>query len=317
MITAVQNSININKPLVYKDRTPILETVSCDSSKKSLISFAGVISKQSIETKIQDDNYQFADFLKCSGKVTNEEYNEIVKNHPAILVKAYKYIKDNYEGFLSPQELAEISKGVDKFLKNNIKDYRIISVGTSPAPLCEQLSNMGNEVVFVPVSGLQDYNMYMGLWKLPKFESVLKYVKSKNIDDGKLNLVLDYTDSGQTLYVMKNSIKTYCDIPDKNIVKLSLDGLIQNSFQNPTEKEREAKKSYSYDASLSNIGAIANVPHFPVLPHIENDSDFEIGKNTILEYKSDDELFLEFENYSNPLARAFSLCTINELQKLI
>ena len=40
------------------------------------------------------------------------------------------------------------------------------------------------------------------------------------------------------------------------------------------------------------------------------------GNHVISSYKTKEQLFKEFEEYSQPLARAFALCSIHEAMKL-
>ena len=60
---------------------------------------------------------------------------------------------------------------------------------------------------------------------------------------------------------------------------------------------------------------ISNVPHFPVL--LRAQKIYSTIPNTItIDEKTNEEIFKEFEEYSQPLARAFSLCTMHEINKI-
>ena len=67
------------------------------------------------------------------------------------------------------------------------------------------------------------------------------------------------------------------------------------------------------DMETSKIENISNIPHFPVVYFIPDGYDADEIFDT--KNKTEQEIFRAFEEYSKPLARAFSLCTMHEINK--
>lgn len=308
----------INQPYFYKNQPLSLNKNSKTSDIKSynelsFLSKTSRINKAKIEAGMCREAELFSEFLEKEGKVTKEEYEDIKKNHPSFFLRAQKYCKNFYYGESSAYDAAQVALLADEYFKNNFKNYRIISLGTSPAPIAEQLAAMGHDVVFLPVSGLRNYNSKTDtLEELPELRAVMQYLDTKNIDDGKLNIVFDFTDSGSTLRAVARIIKKYFSLKNSKITKISInDDVIESAYTRSTEK-------YLHDAACCDVEQISNVPHFPVVSNEVARYDF-IGKNDTLYLKNiaKQELFRQFDNYSSPLARAFSLCTMREIDKLV
>ena len=307
------NPINYNKKLeIAKRNTKNIKVQNSDT-----LSFSSVISslkKREIVLKINYDRQFFRNFLTTKGKVTQEEYEDIKTNHPSTFSKAQIYCDNLYGGSIKPKDLAYISLLTDKYLREKLPNSRIISIGTSPSPITEQLFNIGHEVIFLPVSGLRR----LSLWKKdevidsPNFNVLMEYLESKNIDNKKLNIILDFTVTGETLNVATEFIKEYFKFDNKDIKKLSLDKDILNPRRSDPEKK--------YDLDMYDCFAekISNVPHYPVSSLAEG--PYISKKDSTVFFTKDmpqSELYKNFEDYSSPLARAFSLCTMNEIDKLI
>ena len=62
----------------------------------------------------------------------------------------------------------------------------------------------------------------------------------------------------------------------------------------------------------SNFADVCNVPHFHVYEQFSVPSGYISPK-----IKTQNQLFKEFDDYSQPLARAFSLCAIHEAMNYI
>ena len=309
-------SLNLNKVNYNSlNHKPVTICNASNPQNNSLVTFSGVIAKQEIENSLNERRF-FNEFLSRPSKLTKEEYEDIKQNHPSILAMARNYVKRNFKSEFAPEELAIIVDKVDKYLKNNYKNYKIISLGTSPAALCEQLSALGHDIIYVPVSGLQNYiTGEYTLDELPNLKTVLDYVKSKNTDDNKNTIILDYVSSGKTLNTMGSLISQYCNIPREKICKLSLGNLLTESFKDVSFFDKAPKSSFSEAVGFCEVDQISNVPHFSVTP--EADREYENKEYTIkAEDKTKEELFREFENYSSPLARAFSLCAMQEYNLL-
>ena len=256
--------------------------------------------------KLQEQD-SFEEFMDRKGKVTKEEFKDIVKNHPSTLLKAQKFAKMLYVGETTPEEMAKIAISTSEFLNKEFKNYRIISLGTSPAPLTEQLQNLGHEVVFLPASALS--------WCCDSLEmnTLMEYLKSKNINDGKLNIILDYTSSGQTLSEMTGNIKKKFHLNSKKIKQLSLNDVFHYLHKTSHIKTWNYYKDL-FDSAAENI---SNVPHFPVSSSgVSKYRNSNKAGTIYMNGLTKEEVFREFENYSTPLARCFSLCTMAEIDKL-
>ncbi len=279
-------------------------------------SFLGLYEKQKIQiSRLVGEKY-FSDFLDKKHKVTKEEYDDVIKNHPSTLILAQEYCKKNYGGVTTPKEMAGIVLKIDKYLKNNCQNYRIISLGTSPACIAEQLANLGNEVIFLPVSGLSSHNTeYSLIEELPDLRILMEYLENKNIDDGKMNIVLDYTATGRSLRYITETIREYFSLGIRDIESVSLTDLLNKSFKNSSLAEKFSKNSFFDDVAFSYVGEISNVAHFPITQKAKE--RYKAKDHAIYcEDISKDELFKKFDEFSRPLARAYSLCVLHEIDKL-
>ena len=306
------NLINLNTNTInYKLCPP-----NCKTDKKiffernqinSLLSFTSLVAEQEIKANQAQENIEFNNFLHKSGKVTKAEYNDIVKNHPSFLIRARELVEEKYNGECPPEEFAKIVKSLNEYIKHKYENPRIISIGTSPASLAEQLEALGNDVVYIPVTKL---------WKLKDFEinnyaprirTILKYSKSKKINDGKQNIVLDFTASGNTLFTMSNLLYKYNRIPKDNITPMPLSKILHDTYANASESEKKYLDMYLRDVSYSRVEKISNVPHYEI--YYERIS-LQTRQNTNNEAE-----FKKFEEYSQPLARAYSLYVMDIINK--
>ena len=299
------NALNINryniKPYNFQKRA------AGTLFKNSALSFNSLACAQKTDIdvkKLQETDF-FEEFMDKKGKVTKEEYEDIKKNHPSILLKAQKLVNLFYMGNTTPKEMAEISLAASKVLDEGYKNCRIISLGTSPAPLAEQLQNLGYDVVFLPVSSFDfsDNNS-------KEIRMLVEYLKSKNIKDGKTNIILDYTNSGTTLNAVTKLIKK--ELKCKNVEKKSLNDLLGYICK----AKHTHTANYSEDMYFSYIEAVSNVPHFPVTKSGVRKYQGANRPGTIYaQGLTSEQLFEKFDTYSTPLARCFSLCTIAEIDK--
>ena len=262
------------------------------------------------DIRYKDIDY-FDKFLAKKGRVSKEEFEEIKRYHPSLFSMAQRYCMENFYGRTTPNDLAHVTIDVDNYLKSNFKNYRIISLGTSPAPISEQLASMGNEVIFVPVSGMRYYRDSK-IEEFPELETLMHYLDFKNINDGKLNILIDYTASGATLKAMGEVIKEYFKMDDDKVKTVSItDDIIR-------ELSTLAQRRVLSDMANSDMEKISNVPHFPITPHEIGRYDFLDKKNTIyLKNYPKENIFEVFDNSSTPLARTFSLCTMNQCDKML
>ncbi len=308
----------INKTYSYIPKNRAFDGVLQPTAKNNVnFSFcSNSIQKQEIELQINKEKKFFVDFLDANGKVTKEEYEDIVKNHPMALMKMREYCDRDYCGCTTPEGLAQVVLETDRLLKEKYPDARIISIGTSPSPITEQLQYLGHEIIFIPVSGFRRYNPdNKMITECPNFKILTKYIKSKKINNDKLNVVLDFTSTGQTLKNMKQFIKDICKIKDKNIKAISINNLLHSSYsyKHQIENQDVPIDDCLLDMQSSIIERISNVPHFSVVYRkLVDDIDYI---NIDVTNKTEQQIFREFEDYSRPLARAFSLCTMHEINK--
>ena len=251
------------------------------------------------------------DFLNKKGKVTKEEYEKIKKDDPILIEYAKKYVKENYTGKVEAKEMALMAKLVKKNLDNYYSgNYQIISLGTSPYPLTQAMEYLGSEVTYLPISRM---NWFLeSLYKFeefPNFEKLAKFLEkkmTKTEDPNKTFLLIDYASSGKTLKIMKKFLRSLELCNPQNIEALSILPLIEDSFYKEYTDENEVKKHFK-TSTISNlnkdmenaiIGDLSNVKHFPY------------DEESML---TQEELTEEFENFSKPLARAFNLCLLDNL----
>lgn len=291
-----------NKKIIYSD------------NKSFSFSSSSLVQKTDIDIKKLQEDIFFEEFLNKKGKVTKEEYENIAKNHPEIISEAQEYLK-KYTGKLTPENLAKTAIAIDKYLKEHYENYRIISVGTSPDVLAQQLEILGSEVIYVPISGLDGFDSeFDKVENMPELCTVLDYINFKNIDDGKKNIVIDYTITGYTLKILCDLIKKHCS---GNVEMVSLQKLINKAdkSKNTLFGFKKEKSPYIQDAWWGLIEEISSVPHFPV---ILKDKPFykDIPNTVFIDDKRKEEMFEKFENSASPLSRAFALCTMAEIDKL-
>ena len=287
-------------------------------STKNISFCSNSIQRQDVELKLDKEKRFFEEFLHRKGKVTKEEYEDIIANHPHVLIKAQQYCQ-KYRGNTTPKELAFVTLALKEKLDKLYDNYRIISIGTSPAPIAEQLQNMGEDIVFIPVSGFNPWtNEDCSPEANPNLQLLINYIKSKNINDNKLNIVMDYKCTGQTLENIANLIKEKCGISDESITKVGLDFsfIFFLPYSSKSSGERLSRENCYYDMSRQHIEEISNVPHFPVFESLRNLKYNNDSMKITTEGKTQEEVFREFEDFSQPLARAYSLCTMHEINKM-
>ena len=307
----------VSPPAVKSAKPKHISNCAYNNDTENLpLNAAGEIAKQEIQSaEIKEEKY-FKEFLSRQNKLTKEEYLEVKNNHPASIMKAFLYSKKNYWGTLDPMDLAIVADKVDKYLKENYKDCKIISLGTSPAALCEQLECLGHEIIYVPVSGLQYYSKDSDkIDNLPNLKAVLDYIKSKSTDNNKDIIILDYVSSGKTLDTMTELVGKYCNIPEEKLIKLPLNALLKKAFEKDTVFDSISKARFIEDVGFCEIENLGNVPHFSVMP--KADSEYQDKSGTVdFKNKTQEELFKEFENYTQPLARDFALSAMHEYNRI-
>ena len=277
--------------------------------------YQSAIAKQDIELQLVRQQSEFEDFLNKTHRVSKEEYEDIKKNHPHILLKAQNYI-EKYEGATTPLQLAKMTLLIYKYLKENYGDYRIISIGTSPSAISEQLEKLGCDVIYVPISGLGRFDIEKdNIEDTPELIAILNYIHSKNLNDEKLNLVLDFSVTGATLKNITELIKEYCSL--ENTISVSLEPLMVKAICDMYSKVFHARQNLLDDIWECKIEEISSTPHFPISGPLKFYYQNNDKENTIfLDNEDNEKLFKKFENSATPLSRAFSLCTMAEIDNL-
>lgn len=287
---------------------------------------------EGIKLKIRQNREEslFNKFINKNGKVSVEEYKFIREKMPFILDKAAEMVAKECKCACLPKDIATLAINAKSYFDNakelKGKNYRIISIGTSPAPLAEALQNLGCNVIFVPISGINLLVSDKDINSSKNLKLALEYLRRKGVcaeeNNNLKNIVMDYTFSGKTLsticmlLVRENKLTSAEDIWALSMNDLLVSLLYDKNNKAPIETSFEEKaqllKAYKEDLLYSFESEIANVPHFHINDRDNLKKDNSISSNR----KSKAELFRAFEDYSKPLARAFSLCVIDEIINL-
>ena len=272
----------------------------------------------------------FNNFINRKGKVSLDEYNIIHEKAPFILNKAAEMVAKESKCACLPKDIAILAINAKHYIDNakelDGKDYRIISIGTSPAPLAEAMENLGCNVIYVPISGINSLVSDKDIQASENLKLALEYLKRKGVcaekNNDLKNIVLDYTFSGKTLtticmlLVKDNNLQSKKDIWAMSLTDLLVSVLYSKEIEQPIDLTFEEKagllKDYREDLLFSFEGDIANVPHFNI-DDKKNHNDFNSISSR---WYSKAELFKQFDDFSKPLARAFSLCVIDEIINL-
>lgn len=285
-----------------------------------------------IKLKIKESREEniFTKFLQQKGKVTLDEYNLIKKELPFIIQKANEIVENKTKVACKPKDMAKLAINIKYYIDNakelEGKDYRIISIGTSPAPLTEALQNLGCEVIFVPISGINSLVSDKEINCNRNLKLALEYLKSKGVckekNNNKKNIVIDYAFSGKTLSTIcsflakENKLDYKEDIWCLSLIDLMISMLYKKDNKNPIEIPNNEKplllKNYREDLHFSLENEISNVPHFDIDDRKNNERTNSISSKL----HTKEGLFKAFDEFSKPLARAYSLCVINEMEKL-
>ena len=285
--------------------------------------------------KRQEEKFANA-FCTEKGKISAEVCEDIINNHARTVVKAYELLDGisygKYKVIDTPPELsAKAGYNLKSHFDNKYGNYRIISIGTSPAPVARAMEYLGAEVIYLPVSGLKslDENVApvfvrkMNIFEMRNFVILSEYFKSK-IKDGdkdKTNILIDFTLSGTSLKKVGEALRKSSKIDGEKFKNCSLIGELERCAEENTSDlypitKDEIKKIYSDCLSQTNE-VISNVPHF-FIEDRKNHVDVKEGENMHVYsgVKSNRKVFKEFDNFSTMFGRAYSLCTYNELKKM-
>lgn len=258
------------------------------------------------------ETYHFNKFLNQKGKLTNEEYKDIIKNRPYILAQAYKKVESSNERMYSnPNDMAICTQALKEYFDKEFgKDsYTVICPGTSTAQIGEGLRYLGCDTVLMPVSnifascylsGKEKENSNINKLKLVKYldKSGINPYNEKNI------IILDYVASGKSITEIKKMLEEYNNIPPDNIHKVSVIKCLGMLQENNETLNKDIISRIAGDMCNSVSEIYSDTMHFNML------------KKHNITNKSDEEIFEIFNKYTKPLGKCFSLCQFNELDKL-
>ena len=285
-------------------------------------SFKGeVYQAQEIKNQIGSEEKFLQDFLKRNGKVSKEEYDDIIQNHPRTLAKCYEMCETEKGDINSSVKTVAKSAVKLKDLFDNLygKKYTVVSIGRSPAPFAEVMQNLGCNVIFLPASSLhgtsgemnEDSSLSEIEKVLPHVKVVMDYATKKGIaeeDAGEI-ILLDYSMSGTSLNVMEKLMKKRGDIPPEKIHKHPL--VESFSLSKNLKFEGREFSDVIFDLAGHELKNICNVPRF----------ECNAFRNIMYKHLNDEEYndlyHKQFDDFSQPLARAWCLCATNEAMKLI
>lgn len=316
-------SIN-NNPIIYKG---VFKKKEEKTSNFHFATLPKIPTPSQIALKLKGDENFFETFLHQKGKVTKEDYDEIIKKHPRAIIKAQKLIEQEDLTVSTPKEIALAAiKLKEKYDKEYGENYTIASIGTSPAPITEVMSALGSSVKFIPASGLnriyvnKNYvfrNQYPTIAsRVDNVQHIVNYAKKQGITPNKKEylIMLDYCSTGASLEMLCNifvesGIYKAERIHDRSILN-DLSEL--SNYRMPNSKfTLENFANIAHDMNFSACAKVSNVPHFYVYDE-ENQSSGCISSHN----KKEREIFRELDEYSQPLARAYALCAIHEAMKL-
>lgn len=288
----------------------------------------------------------FEEFINTKGKVTAQDFLDIKLKHPSVIAICSEYIRQKAKNtsFVNskPEDVAKIivalKKGFDnKYGKNN---YRIISIGTSPAVLAEGLKNIGADVAFMPISCLRDCEavgdipLEVAVDRASKYRNLktaLKYLKQQGVSsrqtekDGKVNILFDYSSTGGTLFKISNILQNSAEtkIPKEYLKIESLGNAIMKSFGCESEENKKIADIFMSDVFFEAAEMVGNVPHFMACADTKKNwrsvnPETYIKSMTASKKKEDikndeERIFKEFDEYSAREARAYQLLILDSI----
>ena len=166
----------------YRDIKNNFNFAFCANLRSNYDSYLRSALAESYDNRIE---YEFNSFINRAGKVDFGEFCDISSRNPQILKMAQEQLNLKEEGIkCTPKTVANAALILKQFLDNKYGDnYRLISVGTSPACIAEVMSALGVDVVFAPISSLSNYidddlneSICSNLVNKPNVLKLLKYL---------------------------------------------------------------------------------------------------------------------------------------------
>ncbi len=255
--------------------------------------------------EINKNNIALENFANKKGNFSINDYIRLRANYQIALVGARNTVRKHK--CINPLYTAKAANAIKAYFDKQYGEnsYRIISLGTSPAFICETIQKMGSDVLFMPISGLHKNRKIDPNDKNINIYIALRYLKNRldeAKDSGKKNIVIDYVCTGSSLDSAVNLIINKIGIEEDGIVKCSLlDLLYKLSLDDEYDLNCDDAKNIEMAIASSEVDDICCVPHFEAYWH---------------EGFSDEEVFDKFDNYSSSLARLYQLCVCDEITKI-
>lgn len=193
------------------------------------------------------------------------------KKNAAVSAYDMKYIDDDIK------EAAKKSVDTGIMLKKSLDDrygkdnYVFVSIGTSPVGVAKTLDIMGQDVRYVPISGLRHINKDINSCDIksaihPSYQKYLDSIglNKKDIEkDRKHYVVCDYVRSGITKKIIETYLKSILGLPKEKIDFENLEALLNSKAVSDCSTEEIAKtekyiNDYCYYSGLEDF---CGVPH--------------------------------------------------------
>ena len=174
--------------------------------------------QKEIQLKLKNEIKYFKNFINSKGKVTKNDYDDIIQNHPKTLIECKK-ICESLKGDIctSAKECANIVLYLKEYYESLYgSNYTLVSIGTSTALIAEVLKNLGINVIFLPISHLQGYKEdVQNTTALPRnLDLSIKYGIAQGLKSTENDIVvLDFTASGKSLKTISNLLEKKVGIP--------------------------------------------------------------------------------------------------------
>ncbi len=282
---------------------------------------------------------EFKDYAFKKGKIKREDFEKLSKEKQTdFKFIAFEFCDDNcYElDMMNPEIIAEYSNNLKNYFDKiyGANKYRIIAPGTSPSSVAQGMEYLGCEVIYLPFSNIRkkfddDCHSIKDIpYSYKDFKNAkiaMNYLSSKGVgrdEDKKINIVLDYVSYGNSLYSVTKFINEFLKeqhpLKRPKVKAYSLVDTIEKLEKADDKKVKKYKILIENDISKldklcnkSRIEYVSPVPHFDILDETKDTLGYIESSN-----KTEEEVFKEFEDYSTPLSRIYSIRLLDEIQLL-
>lgn len=321
------NVLNLNNNTVFRSNRGSASAPSNERPKKAdFFEACNYAYSNMLFNKKYRKNEFPASFLFQRGKVKKEDFDNLSNEDKKLLVEKAKAYVEHYKPkrhFASPKTVAKSACLLNEYFnkKYGTDGYRVISIGTSPAPVTQAMEYIDSNIIYLPVSGLHsrmcppDNQKDYYIEKFPNMKLLMEFLDKKNVTDGKANILLDYCIDRHTLKTMQMSMESYFGFKEDELFSSDIVDLIdyidyrcESRFNLSEDEAEELDGMMAYQ----NSERIVNVPHFNILDSLNLGLDDSIYRGM----KSNETVYKKFDEFSTPLARAYSVCLLDELEKL-